>query len=160
MRGGQAGRFTMADQRQLEHIGVEMDDVKGRRGLHHGLQHDRVPHQRVGLVRVQAQTALNHRHQVRRGDRISAGEQGHLIVPFRPALRSDRKPHVRCRHRREAARFRRRVQPGRFSRSGPPRGRRCFRAGQPGKCCAAPSTMNLSRPDGARCRTTACVRRR
>ncbi len=51
MGGRDARRPAMAHQRELMHIGVEVDHVEGRRRLEHHVHHDGVPDQRVRFVR-------------------------------------------------------------------------------------------------------------
>jgi hypothetical protein len=79
VQGGHGLFRERPEQRQVQHLEVEVQHVElGSMGAH-ALEHRQVVGQRIGRMRVQARGARRARDQARRGAGIGGGEQGHLV---------------------------------------------------------------------------------
>ena len=80
MHRAQEGRGLGGEQPEGQVVQVEVQDVELVGALVDLLQHAEDRRQRVADLRVQAGRPRPHGHQPRRGDRIAAGEQGHVVA--------------------------------------------------------------------------------
>ncbi len=80
VQGGHCRLPESAQQRKLQEVDVEMEDVEFLRLLAHLIEHGDVPRHVVRHLRRQPQGGWGAGHQARGGARIAAREQGHVMA--------------------------------------------------------------------------------
>ncbi len=80
VEGGHVGHLDVAHDREVEVVGVEVDDVEGPGLLRHPVYKPHVVGQRVAAPRIRAQGVRHDGDELRGGSGVSAGEEGDLVA--------------------------------------------------------------------------------
>jgi len=91
VQGGQGLVRQILEHREVDHVGVEVDDIEPVGLTPHGRQHRHVGGE-VGLQGrgIQPNGLITHHHQLRLGSGFSAGEQRHLVTKIDQGVRQVR----------------------------------------------------------------------
>ncbi len=81
VQGGERPLRIVLEEREVDHVGVEVDDVEVVRAPAHLVQHGHVRGEvRLQRGRIQPDGLIAHGHQLGLGFRVGAGEQGDLVA--------------------------------------------------------------------------------